>query len=45
MPKHKLRSNNLPKEREAHSGQYTAHCSYNNHDKWSFDYIYKKNQC
>ena len=42
MPKHKLRSNSFPKERDAQSGQYTAHCSCINHDDWSFDYFYKE---
>ena len=42
MPKHKLHSNSFPKERDAQSGQYTAHCSCINHDDWSFNYIYKE---
>ena len=42
MPKHKLRSKSFPKERDAQSGQYTAHCSYINHDEWSFNYICKE---
>ena len=42
MPKHKLHSNSFPKERDAQSGQYTAHCSCINHDEWSSNYICKE---
>ena len=42
MPKQKLCSNSFPKERDAQSGHYTAHCSCINHNDWSFIYIYKE---
>ena len=38
----KLCSNSFPKERDAQSGQYTAHYSCINHNDWRFNYIYKE---
>ena len=42
MPIQKLCSNSFPKERDAQSGRYTAHCSCINQNDWRFNYIYKE---